>query len=59
MAGGYKAITDPMAFTVVDGKLYMNYNQEVQKRWRGDISGFISMADKSWPSVSIRQKVIE
>jgi len=28
-AGGYKAAVDPDAFTVVNGKLYLNYNQDV------------------------------
>src|SRR5687768_9420763 len=32
VAGGYKAAIDPAAFTVVDGKLYLNYNAGVQKQ---------------------------
>jgi YHS domain-containing protein len=59
MAGGYKAATDPAAFTVVDGKLYLNYNREVQKQWSSDIPGFVGKADKNWPSVSKQTKVIE
>jgi hypothetical protein len=30
MSNGYKAATDPAAFRVVDGKLYLNYNRDVQ-----------------------------
>jgi YHS domain-containing protein len=58
-ARGYKASTDPVAFTVVDGKLYLNYNRDVQKQWRADIPGFVAKADKNWPAVSRQSKVIE
>jgi YHS domain-containing protein len=58
-AGGYKAAIDPAAFTVVDGKLYLNYNRDVQKRWSADTVGYIAKADKNWPAVSRQAKVIE
>jgi YHS domain-containing protein len=58
-ANGYKAAIDPAAFTVVDGKLYLNYNRDVQQQWSKDIPGFISKADKNWPSVSSQTKVIQ
>lgn len=59
MASGYKAATDPAAFTVRDGKLYLNYNRDVQKMWSADVPGFVVKADKLWPEVSTQQKVIE
>lgn len=59
LAGGYKAATDPAAFTVVDGKLYLNYNAAVQKQWSADIPGFVVKADKNWPVVSSQTKVHE
>ena len=59
VAGGYKAAIDPAAFTVVDGKLYLNYNREVQKQWSGNVPGFIAKADKNWPAVAGRSKVHE
>lgn len=59
MSGGYKAATDPAAFTIVDGKLYLNYNRDVQKQWSADIPGFIVKAIKNWPVVSSKTKVIE
>jgi YHS domain-containing protein len=58
-AGGYKAAIDPVAFTVVDGKLYLNYNTDVRKQWSADIPGFVAKADKNWPEVSRQTKVIE
>ena len=58
-ASGYKAAIDPAAFTVVNGKLYLNYNRDVQKEWSKDVPGFIVKADKNWPNVSSQNKVIE
>ena len=59
VAGGYKAAIDPAAFTVVDDKLYLNYNRAVQKQWSADIPGFIAKAGKNWPAVARQTKVIE
>lgn len=58
VAGGYKAAVDPAAFTVVDGKLYLNYNEDVRKKWAADIPGFVAKAEKNWPRVSKETKVI-
>lgn len=51
MASGYKAPIEPEAWTIVDGKLYLNYNPSVRSRWSADIPGFIRKADANWPSV--------
>ena len=59
MAGGYKAAGDPVAFSVVDGKLYLNYNRDVQKQWTTDVPGFVSKADRNWPAVSNQTEVHE
>ena len=58
-AGGYKAAIDPAAFSVVNGKLYLNYDRTVQKEWNKDVPGYIAKADKNWPTVSAQTKVIE
>ena len=59
VSGGYKAATDPAAFTVVDGKLYLNYNRDVQKQWSADVPGFIARADRNWPAVTGQSKLHE
>ena len=59
VSGGYKAAIDPAAFTIVEGKLYLNYNRDVQKKWAADIRGYVAKADKNWPAVSAQTKVIE
>jgi hypothetical protein len=56
---GYKAATDPAAFSVVDGKLYLNYNREVQTAWSKDAKSHIVTADAKWPEVAKTTKVIE
>lgn len=51
MANGYKAPTEKDAWTIVNGKLYLNYNKEVQKMWNENQAAFIEKANKNWPSV--------
>ena len=58
-ASGYKAAIDPAAFTIVGGKLYLNYNADIQKKWSADIPGYIVKADKNWPKVEQTTKVYE
>lgn len=48
---GYTASADPNAWRIVDGKLYLNYNADIQKRWEKDIPGFIKSANSNWPKV--------
>jgi len=58
-AKGYKAKIDPEAFTVVQGKLYLNYSDAVQTRWLSDIPGYIQQADANWPEVQKQTRVRE
>ncbi len=51
-ATGHKADIDPEAFSIIDGKLYLNYSQDVRATWAKDIPGYIVKADEQWPSVS-------
>ncbi len=48
---GYTAEIDPTAWKVVEGKLYLNYDQSVQAKWSKDIPGNIAKADQNWPGV--------
>ena len=50
-AKGYKAPIDPAAWTIIDHKLYLNYNQEVQKLWNKNQPEYIRTADQNWPEV--------
>ncbi len=51
MSRGYKAKTDADAWTIADGKLYLNYNLEVKKIWSEKQNDLIDKANKTWPSV--------
>ena len=51
-ANGYKVKTEPDAFKVVDGKLYLNYDRKVLELWTQDQPGYIARANKNWPEVS-------
>ncbi|MBY5836236.1 YHS domain-containing protein [Rhizobium leguminosarum] len=53
-AQGHKASTEPQAFTVVDKKLYLNYNDSVLKTWRQDVSGYIKKANANWGKVRVQ-----
>ena len=48
---GYTASIVPEAFTIVDGKLYLNYSLSVRRQWEADQSNRIKLADQNWPSV--------
>ncbi|PJZ69788.1 YHS domain protein [Leptospira perolatii] len=39
---------DPKAWAIVNGKLYLNYNEKVNGFWSRDIPGNIAKADKQW-----------
>lgn len=51
VAQGSRVPIEPDKFTIVSGKLYLNYNAPVQSTWEKDIPGYISTADKNWPKV--------
>ena len=49
VAHGYTADTDPEAWAIVDGRLYLNYNAKVKEKWRQDVPGHIAKGDANWP----------
>lgn len=50
-AQGYIAPTHPNAWSIYEGKLYLNANRNIRRRWERDIPGFISQADANWPGI--------
>ncbi len=54
VANGVKPDIDPKAFRIVGGRLYLNLNPDVQKRWQADIPGFVAEADRNWPALKGR-----
>jgi len=51
VAAGYKVDVDPEAFSVVDGRLYLNYNKSVRADWLKDTGGQIARAERNWPGL--------
>lgn len=51
VAHNYTASIDPEAWRIVDGKLYLNYSKDVQKKWEADVPGFIKQANENWPKL--------
>ena len=48
---GYTAPIDPDAWTVRDGKLYLNNSKFIRARWALDKDGNIAAADANWPGL--------
>ncbi|OKS88079.1 YHS domain-containing (seleno)protein [Mucilaginibacter polytrichastri] len=48
---GHKAPTQTETWTVVDDKLYFNYNAKVKEIWTKDQANFIQTADQKWPDL--------
>ena len=49
---GYTAPTDPNAWRIVNGQLFLNYNRTIQRRWEQDIPGRILRGNANWPRLS-------
>ena len=50
-ANSARAPGDPKYWKIVDNKLYLNFNEDVQNKWLKDIDGFIEKADINWPKL--------
>lgn len=48
MSGGRVVPTDPNAWHIDDGKLYLNYSQAIRKVWIKDVPGYVRNADRRW-----------
>jgi YHS domain-containing protein len=48
---GYTADVDPEAFSVVGGRLYLNYSKSVKEKWDTDQRGYIEKGNANWPKI--------
>jgi len=46
---GHTADIDPSAWRIIEGKLYLNYNKDIQKKWSQDVQKRIEDANQNWP----------
>lgn len=51
VAQGYLVKIEPEQFKILNGKLYLNYDEDVSEKWSKDTSGYIKTADKNFPEV--------
>nr|WP_321254188.1 YHS domain-containing (seleno)protein [uncultured Ruegeria sp.] len=51
MALGLLSSTDPLAWKVVDGRLYLVHSLAIEKVWQEDMALNIRLAEEHWPSV--------
>ena len=52
VAVGAKFDGDPHLWKIVDGKLYLNLNEDVQAIWKKDVAGNIKKADRNWKTIA-------
>jgi YHS domain-containing protein len=51
VGNGYTYESSPMAWRIVDGKLYLNYSKGIQKKWEADRDALIKKAEENWPGL--------
>ncbi len=51
VAQGYLVKIDPDQWSIIDGKLYLNYNGKFQRKWEKDIAGYIQTADNRFETL--------
>ncbi|WP_298933269.1 YHS domain-containing (seleno)protein [uncultured Ruegeria sp.] len=51
VAHGVLKSTDPNAWQVVDGRLYLTHSPQVEQIWDQDRGEYIQMADENWPAI--------
>ncbi|MBI1213278.1 MAG: YHS domain-containing protein [Alphaproteobacteria bacterium] len=49
VAHNYTASGDPLVWRIVDGRLYLNYDRDVQAQWEKDIPRYIADGNRNWP----------
>jgi YHS domain-containing protein len=52
---GYAVDIDPDAWTIVEGRLYLNYSKSVQRTWDKARASYIQKAEANWPAVAAKQ----
>lgn len=48
---GYLVKIDPEAWSIVNDRLYLNYDLNVRDEWLKDVPGYLAKADANWPNL--------
>ncbi|MGE0475032.1 MAG: YHS domain-containing (seleno)protein [Nitrospirales bacterium] len=51
VAVGKKFVSDPEAWKIVQGKLYLNLDKDIQSKWAKDIPGYIKKSEANWKEI--------
>ena len=51
LAVGKKFYADPTVWKIVDGKLYLNLDSKIQKKFESNLTANIEKADTNWPKL--------
>ena len=54
VAQGYKVKIEGNAWAIRSGKLYLNYDRGIQRRWNKRPGTYVKVANKKWPRLSRR-----
>ncbi len=54
MSKGKKFESDPTLFSVIDGVIYLNFNEKVKAEFDKDPKSFIAKADANWAEMSAK-----
>ena len=51
---GYLVKIEPEAWSIVDGRLYLNYDLGVRETWARDTAKYLDRSEKNWPRLTAR-----
>lgn len=51
VAVGKKFVADPEVWKIVDGRLYLNLDRDIQSKWKKDIPGYIKTGNQNWTEI--------
>ena len=51
VAVGKKFVSDPEAWKIVQGRLYLNLDRDIQSKWVKDIPGYIKKSEANWKEI--------
>lgn len=51
VAVGKKFVSDPEAWKIVRGTLYLNLDKDIQSKWAKDIPGYIKKSEANWKEI--------
>lgn len=55
LSENHKASTKPEAWSIINGKLYLNYNLDVKADWQKNTTERINKADIYWPAIKDKE----